>query len=373
MKVSPNDENGNHQGTGRGYKEPVQSAMLQSSSLPLTTGASPTRTPNNVRNEISDSSSHKDEQTLKVGTSYENEDAGFSDFIANVGAEENTKNNQWQCSTCSYINKNPLRLTCDICGTARVGQESGAEMAARHESMEQTVEMKPDIIEDDDDSPPLPPWQIGCENEDLATKKSYVTSSAPPPTSDCQPSTTSDVVDPPSTSDEDIEQNTLNRGQPQIEIVIHRPPPPSMLRSQSNDEEEEPSVDLPSFPILEATLVEEPPVYDAIAVRSDANQGESGAQEENRDKANIDQHAISWWKRNQKYLLVGVIGLVFGGLIATVATLVGSKDDINIVVPDILQPTVPINDTPYNTTTSVTDPSATNTTTFTTTTSTTVS
>ena len=370
MKVSPSDEHDNHQDTGSVYKEPVQSAMLRSSSLPLT-AASRTRPPKNVRNENSDSSSHKDEETPNT-TSNENEDAGFSDFIANVGAVDNTKNNQWQCSKCSYINKNPLRLTCDICGTARVGQESGAEMAARHESMEQTVEMKPDIIEDDDDSPPLPPWQIGCENEDLATKKSYVTSSAPPPTSDCQPSTTSDVVDPPSTSDEDIEQNTLNRGQPQIEIVIHRPPPPSMLRSQSNDEEEEPSVDLPSFPILEATLVEEPPVYDAIAVRSDANQGESGAQE-NGDKANIDQHAISWWKRNQKYLLVGVIALVFGGLIATVATLVGSKDDINIVVPDILQPSVPINDTPYNTTTSVTDPSATNTTTFTTTTSTTVS
>ena len=81
------------------------------------------------------------------------------------------------------------------------------------------------------------------------------------------------------------------------------------------------------MPTLEATLVEEPPVYDAIAIQSDANQGESGAQEN------------TWWKQNQKYLLVGLIALVIGGLIATVATLVGSKDDINIVVPDLLQST----------------------------------
>ena len=310
MKVSPSDDNGNRQGTGRGYKEPVQSAMQRSSSLPIA-AALRTRPPNNVRNKNADSPSHKDGQT-RATISNENEDAGFSEFLAYLGAEDNTKKDQWQCSACSYINTNPLRLTCDICGTARVGQESGSQMAARHESMEETVEMKPDIIEDGDDSPPLPPWQIGCENEDLATKKSYVTSSAPPPISDYQPST-SDVVVPPSTSDaEDIEQSTPNSGQPEVEIVIHRPPPPSMLRQSDDDEEEDPSV-APSLPILEATLVEDPPVYDAIAVRSDANQGESGAQE-NGDKANIDQHAISWWKRNQKYLLVGLIALVFGGL-----------------------------------------------------------
>ena len=245
-----------------------------------------------------------------------------------------------------------------------MGQESGAQI-------EETVK-KPEINEDDDDSPPLPPWQIGCENQDLANKKSYVTSSTPPSVSDCQPCTpfTSDVVVPPSTSHQVNEQNMPSSVQPQVEIVIHRPPPPSMLRQSDDDEEEDPSV-APSLPILEATLVEDPPVYDAIAVRSDANQGDSGAQE-NGDKANIDQHAISWWKRNQKYLLVGVIALVFGGLIATVATLVGSKDDINIVVPT-LPPTVPINDSPYNTTTSATLPSnTTSPTTFTTTTRTTL-
>ena len=36
MKVSPSNENNNSQGTGRGYKDPVQSAMLQSSPLPRT-------------------------------------------------------------------------------------------------------------------------------------------------------------------------------------------------------------------------------------------------------------------------------------------------------------------------------------------------
>ena len=381
MKVSPNDENGNHQGTGRGYKEPVQSAMLQSSSLPLTTGASPTRTPNNVRNEISDSSSHKDEQTLKVGTSYENEDAGFSDFIANVGAEENTKNNQWQCSTCSYINKNPLRLTCDICGTARVGHESedeiikkqleekrgmcietcqdeedyapipAAQIAARYESLEETAK-KPDIIEEDDESPPFLPWQIGCEDEDLSTKKSYLTTSNHPSISECQPSAPPaiDVVVPPSTSD--IERNMSNSTQPAVEIIIHRPPPPSMLPRHSDDDEEEPSDDLPSLPQIEATAVEDV-VYDAIAVpSSDANQEDKG-----------DQESTSWWKRSQKYMFVWLMALVIGAIAATIATLVGTKDDANTVVPvETLQSTVSINDTQYtmspsNTTTSTTKPS----------------
>ena len=123
-----------------------------------------------------------------------------------------------------------------------------------------------------------------------------------------------------------------NSGQPQVEIIIHRPPPPSMLPRRSDDEEEQPSADLPSLPQIEATAVDDV-VYDAIAVQSDANREGSGAQEENADKTNINQDASSWWKRNRKYLLVGVIALVIGGLIATVATLVGSKDDINIVVP----------------------------------------
>ena len=145
-----------------------------------------------------------------------------------------------------------------------------------------------------------------------------------------------------------------------------------MLPHQSDDEEE-PSADLPSLPILEATLVEQPPVYDAIAILFDANQGDTAAQDENADKTNIDQHASSWWKQNKKYLLVALASLAFGAMAATIAALVGSQEDGNNIVPvETLQPTVPINDTPYNTTTSVTDPSATNTTTFTTT-STTVS
>ena len=381
MKVSPSDENNNRQGTGRGCKEPVRSSKLQSSSQPLTV-ASSTRAPNNVSNENSDSTSHS------------NEDGGFSEFIAYLRLSEeaqqmqtvlcrrekadgNTKKDQWQCYTCSYINKNPLHLTCDICGTVRVGHEPeddiikeqleekkgmgienfqgeeddapipAAQIAARYESMEETAK-KPEINEDDDDSPPLPPWQIGCEDEDLATKKSHVTtSSTHPPTSDCQssardvvvPSSTSgedieqnmDEVVPPSTSDEDIEQSIPNSGQPQVEIIIHRPPPPSMLPRESDDDEEEtPSADLPSLPQIEATAVEDV-VYDAVAVQRDANQGESGAQED-----------ASWWKRNQKYMFGWLIALVIGGLIATVATTAGAKDDANIVAPDTVQPTVPV-------------------------------
>ena len=241
MKVSPSDENNNHQGTGHGYKEPVQSRMLRSSSH-LSTAASRTRAPNSVSNENSDSPYHKDDHTP---LSNDNEDENFSDFIACLGADDNTSKDQWQCSTCSYINKNPLHLTCDICGTAREGRESedhiikeqieehlmpggskgmgiencpdeedapipAAQIAARYESMEETV--KKPAINDDGDSPPLLPWQIGCEGEDLVAKKSYATSSAP---SACQTSTSNN---PPSTSDEDIEQNMPNSGQPQVEI-----------------------------------------------------------------------------------------------------------------------------------------------------------
>ena len=137
MKVSPGDENNNHQGTGHGYKEPVRSGMLQSPSH-LNTAVSRTRVPNNDTNENSDSPSHKDGQTPTT-TSNENEDGGFSEFIAYLrlceeaqqmqtalgrreGAEDDINKDQWQCATCSYINKNPLHLTCDICGTGRVVQ-----------------------------------------------------------------------------------------------------------------------------------------------------------------------------------------------------------------------------------------------------------
>ena len=109
-------------------------------------------------------------------------------------------------------------------------------------------------------------------------------------------------------------------------------------------------------------------MYDAIAIPFDANQGDSGAQNENGDKTDIDQHASSWWKRNKKYLLVALASLAFGAMAATIAALVGSQDPTNIVPVETLQPTVPVvNDTTYeatsttvpstNTTTSTTKPS----------------
>lgn len=71
--------------------------------------------------------------------------------------------------------------------------------------------------------------------------------------------------------------------------------------------------------------------------------------------------------------MVGFTALVIGGLIATVATLVGSEDGSIVVPGETLPPTVAINDIPY-TTTSSTLRSTTNTTTSTTrTTSATVS
>ena len=180
--------------------------------------------------------------------------------------------------------------------------------------------------------------------------------------SDCQPSP-SDVVVPSSTSAGDSEQNMPNSVQPQVEIIIHRPPPPSMLPRQSDDDEEAPSADLPSWPTLEATLVEQPPVYDAIAIRFDANQGDTAAHDENGNKRY--QHSTSCWQQNKKYLLVALASLAFGAMAATIAALVGSQEDDNNIVPvETLQPTVPVNDTSY-TMNSETNPSTTNTTTST--------
>ena len=125
----------------------------------------------------------------------------------------------------------------------------------------------------------------------------------------------------------------------------------------TDDDEEEPSADLPSLPQIEATAVEDV-VYDAVAVQRDANQGESGAQEENGDKTNIDQHATSWWQQNKKYMLVALASLAFGAMAATIATLVGSQDPTNIVPVETLQPTVPVNDTQYTMTSFTTVPSA---------------
>ena len=387
MKIFPSNENDHPQPGGRHNKDSVQSeqSLMQQSSL----GVTQSQARNNIRNENPNAihADHHIKQTpvtqhpadnstsnaTEANMLNKNEDGGFSYHLEShgkerVGQEPEDNNIEGQreehpmpegrksmgIENCQDFEENDAPIPA-------------SQIAARYESMEKTAKTKkPVIIEDEGGSPPLLPWQIGCEDEDLATKKSYVTSSASPPISECQPST-SDVVVPLSTSDEDIEQNMPNSGQAQVEIVIHRPPPPSMLRSQSDDEDEEPSAGLPSLPILEATLVEntpEPPVYDAIAVRSNANQEDGEAQEENADKANIDQHASSWWKRNQKYLLVGLIALVIGAMAATIVMLVGSQSDSNIVVPVIetQQPPVHINNesatltSTSNTTTSTTKP-----------------
>ena len=373
--MSPSNENNNQQpASGRHYNDPVQSAqssMQQSSSAsPVTVTQS--HVPNNIRNENSNAANadHRIHQSSFHSTSDATE-------------EEILDNNEGFSEQSEVPQSSSLPLAAapegseGIEGIENCQDEEDdapipvAQIAARYESIEKSTKenKKPELNEDDDDSPPLPPWHIGCEDEDLNTNKSYVTSTASPPISDSQPSTSDvvvppstfdedieqnmelldedieqnmDEVVPPSTSDEDIEQSIANIVQPQVEIIIYRPPSPSMLPRESDDEEEEPSADLPSLPQIEATAVEDV-VYDAVAIRFDANQAGSGSQEEN----------ASWWKRNQKYLLAGLFALIIGALIATVATLVGSKDatvattsgandDANIVVPDIVQPTVPV-------------------------------
>ena len=354
MKIPPCNENNHHQAAGRHYKEPVQSAqssMQQSSSVSPVT-VTQNHAPNNIRNENSNATyaDHHIHQSSFHSTS-------------NASEEEILSNNEDEgCSEQSEIlQSSSLSLTAEPEGSKGIencpnceeddAPIPAAQIAARYESLEETAK-KPDIIEEDDESPPFLPWQIGCKDEDLSTKKSYLTTSNHPSISECQPSAPPaiDVVVPPSTSD--IERNMSNSTQPAVEIIIHRPPPPSMLPRQSDDDEEEPSDDLPSLPQIEATAVEDV-VYDAIAVpSSDANQEDKG-----------DQESTSWWKRNQKYMFVWLMALVIGAMAATIATLVGSKDDANTVVPvETLQSTVSINDTQYtmspsNTTTSTTKPS----------------
>ena len=399
MKIFPSNENNNQQpARGRHYNDPVQSAqssMQQSSSVsPVTVTQS--HVPNNIRNENSNPAhaDHHIHQSSSPSTSNatteeeilnNDQDVGFSEqsevpqssSLPLAAAPEGSKG----IENCQDEEDDAPIPVAQIAARYESMEKSmgiencqdegdvpipAAQIAARYESIEKSTKKnkKPELNEDDDDSPPLPPWQISCEDEDLATKKSYETTSPAPPISDCQPSA-SDAVVPPSTFDEDIQQSIPNSAQPQVEIIIHRPPPPSMLPHQSDDEEEVPSADLPSLPILEATLVEQPPVYDAIAIRFDANQGDTAAQDENGDKTNVDQHASSWWKRNKKYMLVALASLAFGAMAATIAALVGSQEDDNNIEPvETLQPTVPVNDTSY-TMNSETNPSTTNTTTST--------
>ena len=409
MKISPGNENDHPQPGGRHYKDSVQSeqSLMQQSSLALGVTQSQARNIISSENPNATHADHHIKQTPVTQHPADNSTSNATEANVYLGShgkervgqepEDNNIEGQREehpmpegrksmgIENCQDFEEDDAPIPAAQIAAQYESMEKTAkkkkpdiveeddeeddapippsQIASRYESMEKTTKKKPDIVEDEDDSPPLPPWQIGCEDEDLVAKKSYVTSSDPPSIPDCQHSVGAVVV-PPSTSHRGNDQNS---GQPQVEIVIHRPPPPSMLRSQSDDEEEEPSADLPSLPILEATLVEntsEPPVYDAIAVRSNANQEDGEAQEENADKANIDQHASSWWKRNQKYLLVGLIALVIGAMAATIATLVGSQSDSNIVVPvvETLQPPVSIN----NDTPSATLPSTTNTTTSTT-------
>lgn len=74
-----------------------------------------------------------------------------------------------------------------------------------------------------------------------------------------------------------------------------------------------PQSNVPEFPSLEATLVEEPPVYDAIIVRDTEDRYGSGERS-------------SWWKRHYTHVLLGIASLVLGAIAATIATKVTSGE-----------------------------------------------
>ena len=162
MKISPSNENDHPQPGGLHYKDSVQSeqSLMQQSSL----GVTQSQAQDNIGNE-NPNATHADHHI---------EQTPVTQYQADHSATEANK-----------LNKNEDHLMSE--GRKSMGIENcqdfeeddapipAAQIAERYESMEKTAKKKkPAIIEDEGDSPPLLPWQIGCEDEDLATKKSYV-------------------------------------------------------------------------------------------------------------------------------------------------------------------------------------------------------
>mmetsp|Transcript_34141 Transcript_34141/g.62869 ORF Transcript_34141/g.62869 Transcript_34141/m.62869 type:complete len:797 (+) Transcript_34141:240-2630(+) len=124
------------------------------------------------------------------------------------------------------------------------------------------------------------------------------------------------------------------RQQPPAEVVTASPPPPQSMVSPLNDEENPPSLlaleattiplrqrvmqvtandqsstTIPAFHEVEATLVPNEPVYDAVPVRPTIT--------------------LTWWERYRMFILVGVISLIFGAMAATIGVVMGGQSDEN--------------------------------------------
>ena len=144
------------------------------------------------------------------------------------------------------------------------------------------------------------------------------------------------------------DQSLPNNDQDQVALDIRPPlrsmlaypepsaPPRSMLAYSEPSALCIPHTSIPSFPLLEATLVEdepeelEEPVYVAGAVQDGA-----------------------WWKQHQKYIFVGLISLVIGALVATVVMLVGSQNNDHgnqNIMTNTLQSTAPTESSSHLTT-----------------------
>eukprot|EP00579_Thalassiosira_antarctica_P005588 CAMPEP_0201901960 /NCGR_PEP_ID=MMETSP0902-20130614/54708_1 /ASSEMBLY_ACC=CAM_ASM_000551 /TAXON_ID=420261 /ORGANISM="Thalassiosira antarctica, Strain CCMP982" /LENGTH=885 /DNA_ID=CAMNT_0048435945 /DNA_START=53 /DNA_END=2708 /DNA_ORIENTATION=- len=89
----------------------------------------------------------------------------------------------------------------------------------------------------------------------------------------------------------------ISRGQHQVElpIVTLRPTPTSMLPPPDNGDDE---TSTPSLPILEATVVRNEQVYDGVPVEDD------------------DTSPLTGWKKYQRYIFGGVVGLSIGLAVA---------------------------------------------------------
>ena len=168
-------------------------------------------------------------------------------------------------------------------------------------------------IFEDDDLPPLPTLQLPCAYDSMGDPKRSTDNSfhqeppramhisnihqqhvAPQP----QPAV---PYSPPSDLTR-VEHNQAPSSIDREEVVLDIPsiPPPVCL---------DPSIEADNslLPVLHAqVVVDEParPIYNAVEVDN-----------------------CTWWKRNQKYLFVGLVSVIIGAMAATIVMLIGSSEE----------------------------------------------
>ncbi|KAL7526083.1 hypothetical protein ACHAWF_001624 [Thalassiosira exigua] len=181
------------------------------------------------------------------------------------------------------------------------------------------AEKRPELA--DDSSSPEPDEQIGTMQDDLGNlanrelvpnEKVSTTHHACDLQSKSSPNSANQEQQPPSEASPDGVSNQVQDGSQQQMPVIYRPPSPSMLQHQSSSSMH--------APMVEATLVEDEPVIDTVAVPMKIDSG--------NDVANDDDHESPqpWWKEHQR-LIVVILLLFIAALIAILgASLLGQNN-----------------------------------------------